>query len=73
MEIVLNICAVVTLLVIGISFWQAFQIVKKGNQGEQPSEDEMRRLERRLNVIHVSVYVMVVILVFHFCLPYISG
>lgn len=73
MEIFLNIFLIVTLLVIGIALLQAWQIIKKGKNEEMPSEDEIRKLERRLNVIHVCVYILVVILVFKFCLPYISG
>ena len=60
----LNILLIATLLVMGIAIFQSAQIVKKGKNEEKPSDTELRKLERRLNVIHISVYILVVILVF---------
>lgn len=73
MEAILNICAVVTLLVIGIALWQAWQIIKKEKNNEKPSEEAVRRLERRLNVLHVGVYIIVVIAVFRLYLMFVAG
>ena len=60
----LNILLVVTLLVIGICIWQCWQIVKKEKNSDEVDPREVKRLERRLNVIHICVYVLVVIAVF---------
>ena len=60
----LNILLVVTLLVIGICIWQVAQIVKKEKTSDEVDPREVKRLERRLNVIHICVYVLVVIAVF---------
>ena len=60
----LNILLVVTLLVIGICIWQVAQIVKKEKTSDEVDPKEVKRLERRLNVIHICVYILVVILVF---------
>jgi uncharacterized membrane protein len=68
----LNILLISTLLVIGIALWQSWQIIKRGKDSEKPNEQDVIALERRLNVLHVCVYILVVILVFRFCLPYIS-
>ncbi len=69
----LNILLIATLAVMGIAIWQCWQIVKKGKEDETPQEAEVRKLERRLNVIHVGVYVLVVILVFRLYLAFIAG
>lgn len=69
----LNILLIATLLVVGIALWQIWQIIKKGKNEETPNEAEITRLERRLNVIHVSIYILVVILVFRFYLAFVAG
>ena len=66
----LNIFLIATLVVMGIAIFQAAQIVKKGKNEEIPSEAELRKLERRLNVIHIGVYILVVILVFRIYLMF---
>jgi heme/copper-type cytochrome/quinol oxidase subunit 2 len=60
----LNTALIVTLLVIGICIWQVAQIVKKEKTSDEVDPKEVKRLERRLNVIHICVYVLVVIAVF---------
>ena len=60
----LNILLVAVLLVIGICIWQVAQIVKKEKTSDEVDPKEVKRLERRLNVIHICVYVLVVIAVF---------
>ena len=60
----LNILLVAVLLVIGICIWQCWQIVKKEKASDEVDPREVKRLERRLNVIHICVYVLVVIAVF---------
>ena len=60
----LNILLIATLLVIGICIWQVTQIVKKEKTSDEVDPKEVKRLERRLNVIHICVYVLVVIAVF---------
>ena len=60
----LNILLIATLLVIGICIWQVAQIVKKEKTSDEVDPREVKRLERRLNVIHICVYVLVVIAVF---------
>ena len=60
----LNTALVATLLVIGICIWQVAQIVKKEKTSDEVDPKEVKRLERRLNVIHICVYVLVVIAVF---------
>ena len=60
----LNILLVATLLVIGICIWQVAQIVKKEKTSDEVDPREVKKLERRLNVIHICVYVLVVIAVF---------
>ena len=60
----LNIALIVTLLVIGICIWQVGQIVKKEKTSDTVDPKEVTKLERRLNVIHICVYILVVIAVF---------
>ena len=60
----LNTALIATLLVIGICIWQCWQIVKKEKTSDEVDPREVKRLERRLNVIHICVYVLVVIAVF---------
>ena len=60
----LNTALIATLLVIGICIWQVAQIVKKEKTSDEVDPREVKRLERRLNVIHICVYVLVVIAVF---------
>ena len=60
----LNTALIATLLVIGICIWQVAQIVKKEKTSDEVDPKEVKRLERRLNVIHICVYVLVVIAVF---------
>ena len=60
----LNIALIATLLVIGICIWQCWQIIKKEKTSDEVDPREVKRLERRLNVIHICVYVLVVIAVF---------
>ena len=60
----LNILLVAVLLIIGICIWQCWQIVKKEKTSDEVDPREGKRLERRLNVIHICVYVLVVIAVF---------
>ena len=60
----LNILLVAVLLVIGICIWQVAQIVKKEKTSDEVDPREVKKLERRLNVIHICVYVLVVIAVF---------
>ena len=64
MVTVLNIFLIATLLVMGIAIWQVAQIVKKEKTSDTVDKSEVTKLERRLNVIHISVYVLVVIAVF---------
>ena len=66
----LNILLVVTLLVIGICIWQVGQIVKKEKTSDEVDPKEVKRLERRLNVIHICVYILVVIFVFRIYLMF---
>ena len=73
MELLLNIFLIATLLVIGAAVWQAWQIIKKGKTEETVKETELGKLERRLNVIHIGVYVLVVILVFRLYLSFMAG
>ena len=60
----LNIALIATLLVMGICIFQVAQIVKKEKTSDTVDQKEVARLERRLNVIHIGVYILVVILVF---------
>ena len=64
MEPLLNIALIATLLVIGICIWQVAQIVKKEKTSDEVDPKEVKKLERRLNVIHICVYILVVIAVF---------
>ena len=73
MEPILNIFLIGTLLVMGIAIWKAWQIIKKGKNGENPGQEKVRALERCLNVIHVCVYILVVILVFRLYLMFMAG
>lgn len=66
----LNIALIATLLVIGICIWQCWQIVKKEKTSDKVDPNEVKKLERRLNVIHIGVYVLVVIFVFRIYLMF---
>ena len=72
MVTILNIFLIATLLVMGIAIWQSWQIVKKGKNSDTVDQKEVRKLERWLNVIHVGVYILVVILVFHLYLLFVA-
>ena len=72
MEPILNIFLIATLLVMGIAIWQSWQIVKRGKNSETVDQKEVARLERRLNVIHIGVYILVVILVFRIYLLFVG-
>ena len=72
MELFLNTLLVATLLVMGIAIWQAWQIIKKGKASETVDPKEVTRLERRLNVMHISVYILVVILVFRLYIRFVA-
>ena len=69
----LNILLIATLLVMGIAIWQSWQIVKRGKTSETVDQKEVTKLEHRLNVIHISVYILVVILVFRLYLMFFAG
>jgi len=57
----------------GIAIWQVAKIIKKGKNSEEVDKAEVARLERRLNVIHVGSYILVVILVFRIYLMFTAG
>ena len=68
----LNIALIATLLVMGICIFQVAQIVKKEKTSDTVDKTEVTRLERRLNVIHVGVYILVVIAVFRIYLMFVA-
>ena len=72
MVTILNIFLIATLLVMGIAIWQSWRIVKKGKNSDTVDQKEVRKLERWLNVIHISVYILVVILVFRIYLLFVA-
>lgn len=72
MEPILNIFLIATLLVMGIGIWQSWQIVKRGKNSDTVDQKEVRKLERWLNAIHISVYILVVILVFRLYLLFVA-
>ena len=73
MVTLLNILLIATLAVLGIAIWQCAMIVKKSKASDTVDEKEVRKLERRLNVIHIGVYVLVVIGVFRIYLIFAAG
>ena len=72
MEPLLNIALIATLLVMGICIFQVAQIVKRGKNSETVDTKEVAKLERRLNVIHIGVYILVVIAVFRIYLMFVG-
>ena len=72
MVTLLNTLLIATLLVIGIALWQSWQIIKRNKDQETVDEKEARKLEHRLNVIHIGVYILVVILVFRLYLMFVA-
>ena len=68
----LNIALIATLLVMGICIFQVAQIVKQEKTSETVDQKEVAKLERRLNVIHIGVYILVVILVFRIYLIFVG-
>ena len=70
---ILNIFLIATLLVMGIAIWQVGRIVKKGKHSETVDPKEVRKLERRLNLIHICVYILAVILVFRIYLNVVAA
>ena len=72
MEPLLNIALIATLLVMGICIWQVARIVKKEKTSDEVDPKEVKKLERRLNVIHICVYILVVIAVFRIYLMFIG-
>ena len=69
---ILNIFLIATLLVMGIAIWQSWKIIQRNKSSETVDPLEARKLERRLNVIHISVYILVVILVFRIYLMFVA-
>ena len=72
MEPLLNIALIATLLVMGICIWQVARIVKKEKTSDEVDPKEVKKLERRLNVIHICVYILVVIAVFRIYLMFVG-
>ena len=73
MKTLLNIFLVATLLVIGTAIWQMSRIIKRGKEKETPDQSDVSKVERLLNVIHISVYALVVIAVFRIYLMFAAG
>ena len=72
MEPLLNIALIATMLVMGICIWQVARIVKKEKTSDEVDPKEVKKLERRLNVIHICVYILVVIAVFRIYLMFVG-
>ena len=68
----LNTLLIVTLLLMGIAIWQIAKIIKKGKTADTADPKDVIKLERRLTVIHVGVYILVVILIFRLYLMFVS-
>ena len=69
MKLILNIIVIIDLIVFAVSSWQIWQIMKKGNEDEQLSEEEANSLTTWLTVDRTCLLIGVLATVLDWVLP----
>ena len=69
MKLILNIIVIIDLIVFAVSSWQIWQIMKKGNEDEQLSEEEANSLTTWLTVGRTCLLIGVLATVLDWVLP----
>ena len=69
MKLILNIIVIIDLIVFAVSSWQIWQIMKKGNEDEQLSEEEANSLTTWLTVDRICLLIGALATVLDWVLP----
>ena len=69
MKLILNTIVIIDLIVLVVSLWQIWQIMKKGNEDEQLSEEEANSLTTWLTVDKVCLLIGALATILHWILP----
>ena len=69
MKLILNTIVIIDLIVLAVALWQIWQIMKKGNENEQLSEEEAKSLTAWLTVDKVCLLIGALATILHWILP----
>ena len=69
MKLILDIIVIIDLVVLAVALWQIWQIMKKGNEDEQLSEEEANSLTTWLTVDRTCLLIGVLATVLDWVLP----
>ena len=69
MKLILNTIVIIDLIVLAVALWQIWQIMKKGNEDEQLSEEEANSLTTWLTVGNICLLIGVLATVLDWILP----
>ena len=69
MKLILNIIVIIDLIVFAVASWQIWQIMKKGNEDEQLSEEEANSLTTWLTVDRICLLIGALATVLDWVLP----
>ena len=69
MKLVLDSIVIIDLIVLAVALWQIWQIMKKGNEDEQLSEDEAKSLTTWLTVDKTCLLIGALASILHLILP----
>ena len=69
MKLILDIIVIIDLVVLAVALWQIWQIMKKGNEDEQLSEEEANSLTTWLTVDRICLLIGALATVLDWVLP----
>ena len=69
MKLILNTIVIIDLIVLAVALWQIWQIMKKGNEDEQLSEEEANSLTTWLTVDRICLLIGALATVLDWVLP----
>ena len=69
MKLILNTIVIIDLIVLAVTLWQIWKIMKKGNKNEQLSEEEAKSLTTWLTVVQICLLIEALAAVLHLILP----
>ena len=69
MKLVLDSIVIIDLIVLAVALWQIWQIMKKGNEDEQLSEEEANSLTTWLTVDKTCLLIGALASILHLILP----
>ena len=69
MNLILDIIVIIDLIVLAVALWQIWQIMKKGNENEQLSEEEVKSFTAWLTVDKVCLLIGALATILHWILP----